>query len=492
MILLIFLIKLRKIVLGSIIIYTEMLILGCMYTKINNVKKKYSNILRNAEAYICTSKRTKDIKNKYTSMNFIVLKVKKNNIWHNINDVILTNVVIKNENLRKYTIFYGDAFIINGSPRLIGSSGNININSFYKYYTQNGIHYNHFVDLYKIKYLGSKPISQVRYIFEKINYILKTNTLKNIKNNDSKYILSNLLFGKGDDIKKELKESYIKSGIIHILAISGLHITIIFFIFIFILSYFVHNKNVSIIFSLALSWIYGCIISMPTSVLRALLMISFYKISDFFNRNSFKYSFIFNSLIISLIINQSWIYSIGFQLSYLATFGIILIQKDIYIFFKRRLYFPLERLNDSKNKSLYTMIFNSIYVPIIRYLYGSISVFIAANIFIFPVLLYNFHYINFFSICTNIIILPFMPLIIFLGVILLVFCWTTYLNLFISYILSYLISFINFIIIKLSNVELFMIHSKQLNLTYIFAYYIIIMFIIIYFKNRNTNILFSG
>ena len=138
------------------------------------------------------------------------------------------------------------------------------------------------------------------------------------------------------------------------------------------------------------------------------------------------------------------------------------------------------------------MIFNSIYVPIIRYLYGSISVFIAANIFIFPVLLYNFHYINFFSICTNIIILPFMPLIIFLGVILLVFCWTTYLNLFISYILSYLISFINFIIIKLSNVELFMIHSKQLNLTYIFAYYIIIMFIIIYFKNRNTNILFSG
>ena len=85
-----------------------------------------------------------------------------------------------------------------------------------------------------------------------------------------------------------------------------------------------------------------------------------------------------------------------------------------------------------------------------------------------------------------------MPLIIFLGVILLVFCWTTYINLFISYILSYLISFINFIIIKLSNVELFMIHSKQLNLTYIFTYYIIIMFIIIYFKNRNTNILFPG
>ena len=187
-----------------------MLILGCMYVKINNVEKKYSNILRNSEAYICTSQRTKDIKNKYTSMNFIVLKVKKNNIWHNINDFILTNVVIKNEDLRKYTIFYGDTFIINGSPRLIGSSGNININSFYKYYTQNGIHYNHFVDLYKIKYLGSKPISQGRYIFEKINYMLKTNTLKNIKNNDSKYILSNLLFGKGDDIKKELKESYIK------------------------------------------------------------------------------------------------------------------------------------------------------------------------------------------------------------------------------------------------------------------------------------------
>ena len=336
-----------------------------------------------------------------------------------------------------------------------------------------------------MKCIGSKPIFYMKYILEKTRYILKTRTLKNITSEDSKSILSNLLFGKGDYIEKKLKESYTKSGIIHILAISGLHIGLIFLIFTFILSLFIKNKTTTSVISLILSWIYGFIISMPVSVLRTLIMISFYKISNIYNRNNFKYSFIFNSLIISLIINPSWIYSVGFQLSYLATFAILFIQRDINIFLKTKLHIPLNYLQNSTNEKFIPKIIKWV----IKYILDSISVFIAVNILISPILLYNFHYINLFSIVSNIVILPFLPLIISLGIILILFCWTTYINLLISNILSPTISFLNFIITKLSNVEFFIIYIDEINIKYIIIYYIFIISIIVFLKNKNTNIM---
>ena len=478
-------IKLKKLKIGTILIYVEIFIIGTIYIKLDNAKKKYNHILRGSEEYICTSQKTKELKNKYTSIDFIALKVKKNNVWYDINDIIHVNLIIRNDENKDFTIMYGDSFIIKGSPELICKTKNTKSYIFYKYYTSNGTYYNHFINLGNMKYIGSKPIFYMKYILEKTRYILKTSTLKNITSEDSKSILSNLLFGKGDYIEKNLKESYTKSGIIHILAISGLHIGLIFLIFTFILSLFIKNKTTTSVISLILSWIYGFIISMPVSVLRTLIMISFYKISNIYNRNNFKYSFIFNSLIISLIINPSWIYSVGFQLSYLATFAILFIQRDINIFLKTKLHIPLNYLQNSTNEKFMVKIIKWV----IKYILDSISVFIAVNILISPILLYNFHYINLFSIVSNIVILPFLPLIISLGIILILFCWTTYINLLISNILSPTISFLNFIITKLSNVEFFIIYIDEINIKYIIVYYIFIISIILFLKNKNTNIM---
>lgn len=266
-----------------------MFIIGTIFVKVNNAQKKYNYILRDVEGYICTSETTKDLNNNYTNIKFIVLRFKKNNVWYNVNDLIYINLIIKNNNGNKHTILYGDTYFVNNTPRLISNKKSKKSDAFYKYYTRQGIYYNQFINYSNMVYIGNYPTSYIKNFFETIKMSIKPKALKNITSENSKSIISNILFGKGDTIEKNLKESYSKSGIIHILAISGLHIGLLFFILSSILSHVIKNKNINSIFSLSLSWIYGGIISFPPSVIRTLLMLTFYKISELSDRHNYKY-----------------------------------------------------------------------------------------------------------------------------------------------------------------------------------------------------------
>lgn len=455
-----------------------MIILGFLYARYQNSVYRYSCLLDNVEGYICISQKTIKLTSGFSSVEFLVVKIKRKGVWSNVKDILKVQLLINSVN-NSSVIFYGDTFLIESSPsRIIKRNSNKKSVSIYNYFVSNGVYYNHFLFFNEMKFLGSNPISSFIYFFEKLRFNLKEKAFAKISDVSSRVILSNLLFGKGDIIEHNLKNAYVSTGLIHILAISGLHIGLIFFIVSFLLSKIVKNRSIVDVILLVIIWFYGFLILMPVPALRAILMITFYKINDLLYRSQPKYTFIFNSLMCSLIINPNWIYSIGFQLSYLATFGILFMANDVYNFFVLKSEFLWKCSSGFLNLS-------HIFLKIPKIILSSIAASVSVQLFIFPIILHNFQYFNFLSIFANIPIALFMSVIVFLGIILILSSFIPLVNTVISVIVEYCIYFLNTFVLRVSRVEVLKISVNSFSFNMVLAYYValfICIFIIHYFK----------
>ena len=119
----------------------------------------------------------------------------------------------------------------------------------------------------------------------------------------------------------------------HVLAVSGLHVGIIFLILNTLLSFLGTSKNgrvVKAIILLIALWSYALLTGLSPSVLRAATMFSFVIMGTVLNRKSSIYNTLAASAFFLLIINPNLLFEVGFQLSYIAVLGIVYLQPLIY------------------------------------------------------------------------------------------------------------------------------------------------------------------
>lgn len=135
-----------------------------------------------------------------------------------------------------------------------------------------------------------------------------------------------LLAGDRTLIDPELREDYSKAGVSHILAISGLHLGIIFLLLNYLftpLLFFRRGRTVRTILVILALWTYAFISGMSASVLRAAFMLTIMQLSLFSVWNYNSYNALFGSAFILLLIRPMFLYDISFQMSYLALLGIL-------------------------------------------------------------------------------------------------------------------------------------------------------------------------
>ena len=195
---------------------------------------------------------------------------------------------------------------------------------------------------YKL-YLKSKKINTILYgtmdqlkIFEKSNFIpnlvgqLKYKIIKNaheILSEKESGLLLGILFGQKDYLDDEIYRSFQEVGVAHILAVSGLHVGIIFlFMNRLLKGIALHIRTLIIILALL---IYMMITGNTPSVMRATFMIILYILSSFFDRKYDSISAILFVALIMLIVNPIQLMMTGFQLSFLAVLSIALLYKPI-------------------------------------------------------------------------------------------------------------------------------------------------------------------
>ncbi len=196
-------------------------------------------------------------------------------------------------------------------------------------------------------------------------------------------IVKALILGTKDDISTYTKDLYTKGGIIHILSLSGLHITILATALFFILSTFIRSnlKNILIIlFLIFYLFLTGNVISTR----RAVLMSTCVLMAPILKREYDLPSSICFSAIIILLTNPYSLFNISFILSYSAVIGLVLLTPKIEMCYNSLSI-------KSNNKIL--LKFNNL----IKYLAPFIAVFISLQ----PILAYNFYYIYPYSIIVN-------------------------------------------------------------------------------------------
>ncbi|MBO6212207.1 ComEC/Rec2 family competence protein [Algoriella sp.] len=145
-------------------------------------------------------------------------------------------------------------------------------------------------------------------------------------NLESRAIISSMLLGDRTELSPELNQSYIATGVVHILSISGLHVMMIYMILQFVLKPLIQLKNgrkIRIILSLIIIWIFAFYVELQPPVFRSALMITIYYCSELLNRPKNIYHTLSLSAFIILLFQPNFLFDVGFQLSFSAVFFIV-------------------------------------------------------------------------------------------------------------------------------------------------------------------------
>ncbi len=232
-----------------------------------------------------------------------------------------------------------------------------------------------------------------------------------------------LIIGYKEDLDKDLVQAYSNTGIVHLIAISGMHLGMIYLLleFLFNILPFTRKSKKKIIPIILLLWAFALVTGGSPSVLRSAIMFSCILIG----KNYFKQGSSFNGLAVSAFIllcyNPYYLWDVGFQLSYCAVAGIMWLQR------------PIAKLLYVQNK-------------ILNWIWQLATVSIAAQVATFPLSLYYFHQFPLLFLLVNICAIPFAMLALYTGVSLVILSAIPYLAVAVGVILFYLIKTLNLIV----------------------------------------------
>jgi competence protein ComEC len=239
---------------------------------------------------------------------------------------------------------------------------------------------------------------------------------KLIKNNEAFAVASTLILGYRANLSKETLSAYTKTGTIHALSVSGAHVAIIYVVLDFLLLFLNRKpalKIMKLILICSLIWGYALLTGLSPSVVRSAIMISILITAKVLSKNTNSYNVLAFSAFCQLVYNPFLIWDVGFQLSYLAVFGLIYLQPKIY-----NLIYTEHKWIDK--------------------LWNFTAMSLAAQVVTFPLSIYYFHQFPLYFLFGNLFITIPLVLMMYLGIAILI-PWLSFL----APIFEWIITFTN-------------------------------------------------
>lgn len=318
-------------------------------------------------------------------------------------------------------IHYGDRITFTESPAVVPGPKNPNEFDYAAYLENKGIYHQMFLRTgrYEIKHdAGGSPIQAFAYRVR--NELLRL--FRDAGMDGREYgVAAALMIGYSDLLDADQREAFAGAGAMHILCVSGLHVGIIF-ILADKLFFFLRKRKQGIwlrpVLILLVIWFYALITGLAPSVMRASLMFTLVTIGGALNRRSHIINSISASAFVLMLINPAIIFEVGFQLSYAAVLGIVLLQPHF-----QKLFIPANKFE--------------------KYLWSIITVSLAAQIATGPISLFYFHQFPNYFLLTNLIVIPLAGVLIYSGLAFVLLSQIPILGTFASLLLIWELKFLN-------------------------------------------------
>ncbi len=332
------------------------------------------------------------------------------------------------------------------------------------------------------KYLANKSILAQMYLYEPVSIdyhfdkdafyyadALRNRILSNLQkahfNPTGLAVIAALILGQQQDISADILHDYQFAGAIHILSVSGLHVGFILLFLNFALDRLPKTRATAVL-KLCIIWCalwgFAVLAGLSPSVVRSVTMFSFVALGMHLKRQTNIFHTLLVSMLLILLFEPSFLFDIGFQLSYLALFFILWLQP---IFLKW--YRP-----DN---------------PIAEYFWQLLTVSFAAQIGTLPLSLYYFHQFPGLFFVTNLIIIPFLGVIMGLGVVVMLLAALNCVPAFLAVPLEWSIAVLNKIIGWIASVESFIFEDIPFNAAMLVSAYLLIVALVFCFEKCNLG-----
>ena len=298
-------------------------------------------------------------------------------------------------------LYPGQVIWVPANPEPVASPSFPDEFNYKRFLAAKGIHFRQFLGK-KLLVLPVKPSNELNFAMEHLRHYFAGVIDQYVQRPESKQIALALLLGQKESLGKEVKQAYSATGTQHILAVSGLHVGIIYSILLLPLTFFKQKGQLLqksyLILVLGLIWIYALMTGFSPSVVRAVVMFSLVTLGQMRKRKPSIWNILAFSALLLLVLDPAIQTDLGFQLSYLAVAGIVGLQPILL-----RMWAPSNRVLD--------------------YFWQMATVTLAAQLITSPLTLHYFHTFPTYFLVANLLIVPLSYIILCAGVPFLLLAW---------------------------------------------------------------------
>ncbi|HMU10610.1 MAG TPA: ComEC/Rec2 family competence protein [Ferruginibacter sp.] len=371
-----------------------------------------------------------------------------------------------------HNLQYGDMVLIQKDLQAIKNSGNPGAFNYQRYAAFQQLFHNVFLkkkDWVKAATQHSSKNRFRQFIFDAREYVLSVLQRTIAAGNSGKDelgIAEALLIGYTNDLDKDLVQAYSNTGVVHIIAISGMHLGLIYVLLLWFFAkipLIKRSKWMQTILILACLWVFSLLTGGSASVIRSAVMFTFITLGKtVFNRPASVYSSLAASAFVMLCYDPYYLWDVGFQLSYLAVIGIVVFQKPIYNIFY------------IKNK-------------FIDKTWQLMAVSLAAQLLTFPVCIYYFHQFPNLFLLTNLIAVPLSAVILYAEIALVALSWLPIISDWLGKLVSALVWTMNKTILYINEFSFAVCDRIPANVLSTWLLYVVVIGFSFWLMSKNKN-----
>ncbi len=398
----------------------SLIIFGFAHLQQNTFTNQPDNLIHidGITAYECVVRSATESKTNSWKFYVEIVQIKKE-AWQPATGKVV--VYVSKKTIDKVPWLYGDHLIVKGAPQKLRPPANPNEFDYKRFLSFKNVYHQQFVKANQMQFVSHPARKGFIYYSHRVRDWARDIIESSIKGDQNQAVAMALILGVTEGIDSELLSAYAASGAMHVLAVSGMHVGIIYLIILFLfkpIKKYRWSPWLIACLSIFLLWSFAFVTGLSPSVLRAVTMFSFVALAKPLGWRTNIYNTLATSAFVLLLYDPYLIMSVGFQLSYLAVVGIVYLQKPLY-----NLWLIESRFGN--------------------WIWEITCISIAAQVATFALGMLYFHQFPVYFLVSNLFVIPLSTAVLVGGILLLAFSWIPPVANLIGWVLQGLIELLN-------------------------------------------------